>query len=286
LLPLRIYTHWTTKEIEKELWPAERPLAELPWVGRTARLPNGMRIEVDPREHIGRRLIAGEWYEPDTVSYVKSHLRPGMTFFDIGAHIGQYSLLASQLVGPHGKVHSFEPCPTLFPVLKRNTELNHCSNVICNEVALAEADGVHQLYLSDFKNFGTSSFAPSGRNYSGVSVRVTTVSLDEYVGRNSVQAIDLIKLDVEGMELQVLAGARATLARFPKLALIVEFNEQRAVQFEHSVADLAEFLHARGFHLYLISKNPLVPYTAWNPSWSFVNVLATRNQHLPACRSR
>src|SRR5205823_143519 len=105
-------------------WPVGRP-----WIGQVARLANGMDIEIDALDTIGKHILKTGCYEHDTFHFLCRILRPGMVFLDIGANIGQYTLLASQRVGPVGDVHAFEPHPTLFDVLVRNVDRNRCRNV-------------------------------------------------------------------------------------------------------------------------------------------------------------
>src|ERR1035441_6724268 len=75
--------------------------------------------------------VLHDQYEPETKALLGSLIRPGMTVFDIGAHVGHYTLLAARIVGPTGRVYAFEPEPENFALLKRNVELNGYKNVTC-----------------------------------------------------------------------------------------------------------------------------------------------------------
>src|SRR6266508_2628239 len=115
LLPLTVARHWLGRAVARNVWPRGRP-----WCSRVVRLRNGMQIEVDPVEFIGSQIVDHGYYEPATAHLVERLLRPGMVFIDVGANIGQYTLVASGSVGMSGRVHAFEPHPAMHDVLGRN----------------------------------------------------------------------------------------------------------------------------------------------------------------------
>jgi FkbM family methyltransferase len=273
-LPFRLYDyvsrHWLWKHAIGPLW-ADKPV----WIGRVVELGNGMRIEVDPRDVVGRKIMQAGYFEPETVRFIERYVKPGMTVLDIGAHVGQYSLLASGLVGPSGAVHAFEPHPLLYRVLCGNLDRNRCSNVLRNNLAVSSEDGTGLLFASKHENFGMTSLRPPEALYSGVQVPVKTISLDGYIRRHSIGRIDLIKLDVEGAELPVLQGATDLLAGSPDLLLVVEFCGYTTRRFGHTVAELASFLRNSGLHLFSVTSEGLRPYTPINEI-DYVNVVATR----------
>lgn len=273
-VPLSIYDRPICQELERRLWPSGRP-----WVGRTARLINGMAIEVDPGEYVCREILTASCFERATVAFVQAFLKPGMTFVDAGAHVGQYSLLASALVGPKGSVHAFEPYATLFSVLQRNVRRNRCLNVTLNNTALTTDDGMHDLFIGYARNLGATSFTPSRRQYSGVSLRVPTTSLDRYVYSRHLSSVDLIKIDVEGAELDVIRGAESVIRGNDQVALIVEFCEAVAVRFGRTTAELADYLRRLDFELFRIGDEGLTPYRSTEHDPVFLNVLCVRNAH-------
>ncbi len=160
-------------------------------------------------------------YEPFETEIYKELIKPGMTVLDIGANVGYFSLIFSRCVGPKGKVHSFEPEPKTFSILKRNIEENAIDNATLNQVAVsAESGGTVLLYL-DKNNLGNMSLsngniAPADLA-GGVAVRTTTV--DDYCGS---MRVDFIKMDVQGAEALVIKGAEHVL-RSNKLKMVLEF---------------------------------------------------------------
>jgi FkbM family methyltransferase len=238
-----------------------------------------MRIEVDPRDYsVGRKVIANGCVEPETYEFIERYLQPGMTFLDIGANVGQYTLLGSQLVGLGGKVYAFEPHPIVWSVLSRNVGLNRCSNVRCERLAVAEREGVQTLFHSPPNTVGETALVPCEEQTESTPVR--TISVDSYVRSNMIEQVDLIKIDVEGAELRVLEGATDLLTGSAGLTLVLEFNEGAARRFGHCLADLASFLRARGFALYRLETGGLRPYIPSEREPVFFNVVASRDGKL------
>ena len=104
----------------------------------SARLGNGMPVSVYFGDVVGYGIATEGWYEPKIVDLLRPYLRPEVHFFDVGAHVGQYSLLASPLVA---QVHAFEANPDTAKLLRRNVSRNGLANVLVNETAVVEKPG-------------------------------------------------------------------------------------------------------------------------------------------------
>jgi FkbM family methyltransferase len=266
-----LWRPWLMNDIARAVWPTSRP-----WVGQTATLFNGMKLEVDPLDMIGKHIIRSGVYEPDTVEFIRRRLKQGMVFFDVGANIGQYTLLASQLVGPSGVVHAFEPHPTLCDVLIRNVRRNNCTNVIVNNTAVGEADGIAKLFMSTSSNYGATSLARSETSHNdGISVPV--VSIDSYMKARRINNVDVAKLDIEGAEMLALKGAASMLNRCRNLVLIVELCDQLAQHFGHSANDLVTHLKVRHFRIFRPCEGSLAEYENNEADPPSFNVVAVRN---------
>jgi FkbM family methyltransferase len=251
------------------------PADEDGWRGQVGQLVNGMPIEVDPRDVVGSEILRSRMWEHETVHFVWSWLRAGMTVVDAGAHVGHYTLLASGLVGPAGRVIAFEPHPVLGRVLRRNVRRAGCRNVTVVPVALGRVPGTGTLVLHPPDNFGASSLRPddASAHYPRAQVEVTT--LDEALDRFGRPAVDLVKIDVEGGELDVLDGARGTLAANPGIVLIVEFLRGNPLRFGHTVEDLEARLRELGFRLFTLIGHGLRRYERVGEGG--VNVVAVRS---------
>jgi FkbM family methyltransferase len=142
-----------------------------------------------------------------------------MTFLDIGANIGYFSLLAAAAIGSSGRVVAFEPTPTVASRLRENILLNRFTNVTVVEAAVSGRDGHAQLSQSTEDPEANSLFGPAGEGM----VKVATVSLDDELLRRKITGVDVIKIDAEGSELEVLKGARRLLTT-ERPAIVLELN--------------------------------------------------------------
>ncbi len=223
------------------------------------RLGNGMKIRVVWTDVIGYSIAVDGYYDVPIVRVIQDLLKPGMTFIDVGAHVGQYSLLASGLVGREGTVHSFEPEPETFALLQHNIRINGLQNVHLIRCALAKSSKDVELYVARPDNIGQTSLRQPN-NFSGVRVKVQCRTLDDYAEEHGIDRIHLIKIDVEGAELDVLLGARGILSRNPKPHIIIEFWEEFLQAYGSSCAQVAEFLQNSGYNLFWIGEKGLTPY--------------------------
>jgi len=225
------------------------------WQGRLGRLLNGMPIEVDARDMVGSHILRNGVWEPETAAFFLGWLRPGMTFVDAGAHVGHYTLLASDLIGAGGRVIAFEPHPLLVQVLRRNVERAGCANATVSELALGRASGAVDLILHPCDNFGASSLRADTQAGHRPRAPVELTTLDDYLERAGGPKVDVVKLDVEGAELDVIDGARATLAANPDILLVVEFLRENARRFGRDVEDLESRLRELGFLLFTLTPS-------------------------------
>jgi FkbM family methyltransferase len=237
------------------------------------RLGNGMKIRVVWTDVIGYSIAVDGYYDLPTVRVIQELLKPGMTFVDVGAHVGQFSLLGSGLVGMEGTVHSFEPEPQTFEFLQHNVVINGLRNVHPIRCALGESSKSVQLYVARPDNLGQTSLRQPN-NFSGVQVKVQCRTLDDYAEEHGIDRINLLKIDVEGAELDVLLGARGVLSRNPKPHILIEFWEEFQQAYGASCAQLEEFLRGCGYSLSRIAETRLMPYISGKNEELF-NVLAT-----------
>jgi FkbM family methyltransferase len=153
-------------------------------------------------------------------------LQPGDTVLDIGANVGVFSLLASRLVGEHGRVLAVEPVPQNVECLKLMCQLNQLTNVEIIPVAAGDREGALSLTLAD------DMMGHSGKRHkTAESVEVPLTTIDALVASQGVDRVALVKLDIEGMEAEALTGGAATLATHrPRLAMAAyhyDDDEQR-----------------------------------------------------------
>jgi FkbM family methyltransferase len=185
----------------------------------------------------GRAILRGD-FEPAEQRFVERYLRPGMTMLDIGAHHGFYSLLASQRVGAEGRVVAFEPSPRERQKLLRHLELNKCSNVIVEAIALGASAGDAELFVVQGKETGCNSLRPPEVSLHTKKLIVPMSNLDRYLEQHGVARVDFVKMDVEGGELDVLRGASAMLQRPPRPVILCEAQEDRTRAWGYAAGEI------------------------------------------------
>ena len=169
----------------------------------------GLWMKVNPRT--AAQLCRGE-AETGIQKILTEHLRPGMVFYDGGANIGFFSLVAARLVGETGKVFAFEPESEIVERLRENRRRNGFSWIDVEEAALYSRSGQIRFYRASAlasPDRGTGRVMEQETATEGISVRA--IALDDFVREHP--APDLIKVDVEGAETEVLRGANNLLGR-------------------------------------------------------------------------
>jgi len=159
--------------------------------------------------------LTGYW-EPIITRYIRRHLKPGDTFVDCGANIGYYSLIASRIVGRHGKVFSIEASERIFRIMLTNLELNGCVNIMPINAAAGGEEGELSMFLAHERNLGHSTTVRGLANKEGMvfETKVHSNTLENLVGSSNLRNARMIKLDIEGAERTVLAPLFDSLDRF------------------------------------------------------------------------
>jgi FkbM family methyltransferase len=162
--------------------------------------------------------VNGYWlgtYELGFQKIFLNKVKEGDIFFDIGAHVGFYSLLGSKLVGEKGKIFSFEPSPRNFTYLKKHIELNKSLNIIPAQKAVMDHPGSFSFDLSE------GSFVGHIVNNENKSMKIEAVSLDTFCEEKNIIPT-VMKIDVEGAEADVFRGAQRIIETVhPKIFLAI-----------------------------------------------------------------
>lgn len=239
-----------------------------------------LSMDLELSEHMQRRIFWMGYYSADIAHLLNEILQPGMTVLDIGANVGEVTLLASKRVGIRGQVFAFEPVETIAQQLEHHIELNQLKQTHIERLALGDTnDNTRPIYAScgqktDDDHNGLGSLYGGGDGEKPLQY-ITMTTLDNWLtDRPSIQRIDLIKIDIEGAELACLHGARDTLLRF-KSSIIIEIQDFSASRAGHSSAAILDFLSELGYRFQSIGKNgSLTPLTTDNLT-SFQNVFCT-----------
>ena len=197
------------------LGPAERRVV--------SETPLGLRLWLDPLNHLGMSLAEG-WFEEPVTRALETHLGTGAAFLDVGANEGIHSVYAASLVGPAGTVLAVEPQSRLREVIERNFALNGLHNYRLWACALSERDDAElALNLHPALNTGASSAVVRYR-FSRSTERVRTRTASTLIAESGLDRVDLVKIDVEGYEPEVVRGFLPVLRQGRIGALMVDYH--------------------------------------------------------------
>jgi len=183
---------------------------------------NGFQWQLDLSQWLDWHLFFGFQSQEDR--QLLSLVRSGDCVIDGGGYIGILALRLAARVGSTGQIHCFEADPLNFARLEQHVRLNSLQNVHCLPMALAERSG-HLEMVRPWPENGGGNLIDNGAWVSSIArIRVPSLSLDDWCQRESVQRVNLLKLDLEGYEVRALRGARQLLSRF-RPVLFLEAHE-------------------------------------------------------------
>lgn len=215
-----------------------------------------------------------------TTDRVRRYLQPGMVAVDVGAHAGYYTLLFSELVRPGGEVHAVEPAPANLALLRANLERHRAGNVTVHACAAGASRGRRAFALTQLGDTNSFYDHPLAPTVERIVVDVTP--LDSLLSGPA----HLIKVDVEGAELDVLAGMAQVLAASRAMAMVIEWNPACLGAAGRDALELPRALTEMGFTVTVIDEQegtarPLAAFLANRsvealpPTW-FANLWAER----------
>ena len=240
----------------------------------TFRMPDGYRMRFHPSA-----ISAAIWYEPefrqDDLDVCRKLLRPGDTYVDVGANVGQLALVGAGRVGATGRVLAIEAHPRTFGFLKDNLALNPDARVEALNVAVGATEGrvsFTSLRLDDQNHV-------SAQNDSGPATSVAVARLDSLCPPGRVR---LLKIDVEGFELHVLEGATDVLARCD--CLYIEESQRNLERYGGTVSQLRAMLTQAGFGIFAHEAKSLTADPGFPAADASQNLLAVRPECLDEVR--
>ncbi len=186
----------------------------------------------------GSRFIVGNYETFKTNPFIQ-HLNEGNNVIDVGAHVGYYTAIASDIVGPKGQVFAFEPRPMNIVFLKKHIKVNKLLNVKLFEAAVGKSTGTCRFEARTGTGTG---FMSDGGNLS-----VDMVCLDDLYGSGEIPLPEFIKIDVEGGEDEVLEGARQIIKKNQPVILVATHSEVK-----HSY--VTEYLESYGYEFEVLNK--------------------------------
>lgn len=222
-----------------------------------------------------------EWQER---KFLNAFLRPGDTYVDVGANLGLFTLIAALRVGKAGRVYAFEPCSQAYRRLVANVKLNHAS-VVCHQLALGDCISrlSMNIALDGFDAWNSFASPIDGSSFS--VEEVDCVTWDSFAQEHDlVGRVTMMKIDVEGWETRVLAGAWSSLSRPDAPVLQVEFTQRAAQSAGSSCRGLYRLLQKLGYQMFIYDakSGQLLPEPL-RENYPHLNLIAAKQpQHVLA----
>ena len=225
-------------------------------------------------EVVSLNIFRYGFYEEGLTRILLEHMKRDMTFFDIGAHFGYFSLLASYLVGDRGQVHAFEPTWSTFDILRINVSTK--TNVFINNNAVFSGEEIVSINdygdkYSAFNSIYTGNLSPHIiEKIQTKRYRVQALSVDEYVSRRRL-APDFIKIDAESAEYDILQGMEMTIEEYrPRISLEVgDMNGKDGT----SSRKLIKYLRKKGYKPYEYREGRIELHLLRPVSYQYDNIL-------------
>lgn len=211
---------------------------------------HGVKLLIDPAKDKGVELALYQTgtYEKGTIQLLGDFLKQGSIFMDIGANIGLMSTIASKLVGENGRVYAVEANPKTIEVLHHNCAINQCENIEILPIALASEKGSAILYENWNVNRGGASLISQGDEH---GITVSKERLDDLFSPDS--PVHLVKIDVEGFELEVLKGG-VDWFKTQQPVFIIEVSTQRSNQEGATPESIMSFVAELGNYSFYKQK--------------------------------
>ncbi len=206
------------------------------------------------------RNLKNEKFEPEVEALVKI-VSPGAICLDVGGAYGRYALPLSRIVGPTGKVFSFEPGRYSYRVLRVVKWFHRLSNLSIHKLALSDRKGSVLLCLPIKKTgkVGPSlAFVSSTEEANAVSERVNTATIDAFCQENGIEKVSFIKCDTEGSEFLVFKGAQDTIKRCQPV-ILAEVDPGNMSRYGFKAEDLEEFFQTLGYKTFIYQGGDFIP---------------------------
>ena len=206
---------------------------------------------------ISRELAAYRTHEPLASKLLQQFLKPGMNVVDIGGNLGYYALLEARTVGNAGRVIAIEPFAANFAQLSKNVYANGYGNILLHNVAVGAMNGAATMYIGKKSNW--HALYPVPWKTREITVRVST--LDAVLDEHNLRSVDLIRMDLEGYEVEVIHGMRKTIENYSP-RLLVELHPH--VAGANAILGLLRHLRALGYDIdWLLDSERDHPIRSW-----------------------
>jgi FkbM family methyltransferase len=190
-------------------------------------------------------------YESQDAKFLYEIIADGDTIFDIGANIGWYSMSFAKKK-PSSIIHAFEPLPETFSSLISNININHISNVVCNNFGFSSEAKTLTFYTSAYTSVSNSAINITDDIFAK-EIKCEVITMDSYVSKNNIN-VDIIKCDVEGAELSVFLGGEKTISKNLPI-VFTEMLRKWAAKFGYHPNDIIAFFSKLGYKCFHTNEN-------------------------------
>jgi FkbM family methyltransferase len=204
-----------------------------------------MLLDLDDRG-ISRTLLLFRQRELEHKIMLERVLRPGMSVLDIGANIGYYALMELALVLPGGSLIAVEPSPSNAALLKRNLALNGYTDVEIHQVAISDQATTRPFFISEMSNLNTFHRTGSAAHLKGETLDVETTTVPVIM---QSRPLDLIRMDVEGHEIEVLKGLLPAIESGQMRPMVIFETHLSRYTPEHAMEPVLRRLFANGYRV-------------------------------------
>jgi FkbM family methyltransferase len=198
---------------------------------------DGITMELDISDYQAHYIYFG--FTDKGMEKLFTLCKEGYTVVDVGSNIGYVLLNLAQIVGSRGKVYGFEPDPLNYARCLRNVKLNTFENIHLENAGLGHVVGTFNLTIDSVRNRGGNRISLKTENKDSVAVKV--LRLDDFFEVHNITRVDLMKVDVEGFELNVLRGAENFLKKSHPI-LFIELDDRNLKEQGHSAVELVKYI--------------------------------------------
>jgi FkbM family methyltransferase len=192
-------------------------------------------------------------YEIPIQHIFTEYLKAGDVFYDVGANVGFFSIIAAKLVGDNGQVYAFEPGSSNAVAVRHNAQLNNFNHIEVIEKAVSDKSGAGQLLLAKYSGGHTLATADAPPDLAG-EVTVDLISIDDLIAQKQIAPPNFVKVDVEGAELNVLKGMKETIKTYQP-TIIYEVDDGDRAVYERKYQELADFLQSFNYQVTQIENS-------------------------------
>ena len=215
--------------------------------------------------HISQQISQTGRWEVFETQLLCDLLSDDAIFIDVGANIGYYTVVASRVVGPGGRVFAFEPEADNFALLEENIRCNQLDNVHAVRAALSDCNSSGHIYLNEENRGDHQIFRQAGNDRANrTSQSIELLNGADYLQQQRVERIDVLKIDTQGAEAAVVSGLMPLIRNsLPDINIIIEFTPYSLAQAGSSGMALLDLIDSLSLPLQLIDHigHKLMPYT-------------------------